>query len=68
MSFSNKEQGHAKEALLPRSRDIDALVYRFRDAAINRERVYATGQAARARAERWTWREAGASLVRALEG
>ena len=26
MSFSNKEQGHAKEALLPRSRDIDALV------------------------------------------
>ena len=26
MSFSNKEQGHAREALLPRSRDIDALV------------------------------------------
>ena len=26
MSFSNKGQGHAKEALLPRSRDIDALV------------------------------------------
>ena len=26
MSFSNKEQGHVKEALLPRARDIDALV------------------------------------------
>lgn len=26
MSFSNKEQGHAKEALLPSARDIDALV------------------------------------------
>ncbi|MDQ0122219.1 1,4-alpha-glucan branching enzyme [Pseudomonas lini] len=26
MSFSNREQGHAKEALLPKSRDIDALV------------------------------------------
>ncbi|MEG2795232.1 MAG: 1,4-alpha-glucan branching protein GlgB [Pseudomonas sp.] len=26
MSFSNKEQGHAKEALLPSAKDIDALV------------------------------------------
>ncbi|VVM46481.1 1,4-alpha-glucan branching enzyme GlgB [Pseudomonas fluorescens] len=26
MSFSNREQGHAKEALLPKVRDIDALV------------------------------------------
>ncbi|WP_338918997.1 1,4-alpha-glucan branching protein GlgB [Pseudomonas silesiensis] len=26
MSFSNREQGHAKEALLPKARDIDALV------------------------------------------
>ncbi|MBP5952504.1 1,4-alpha-glucan branching protein GlgB [Pseudomonas sp. P42] len=26
MSFSNKEQGHAKEALLPSTKDIDALV------------------------------------------
>jgi hypothetical protein len=26
------------------------------------------GAAARARAERWTWREAGDALVRALEG
>jgi hypothetical protein len=26
MSFSNKEQGQYKEALLPRARDIDALV------------------------------------------
>ncbi|VVQ19341.1 1,4-alpha-glucan branching enzyme GlgB [Pseudomonas fluorescens] len=26
MSFSNRDQGHAKEALLPKARDIDALV------------------------------------------
>ena len=26
MSFSNKEQGHAKEALLPSAKDVDALV------------------------------------------
>ena len=49
------------------SRDIDALVHRFREAAADRERLFATGQAARARAERWTWREAGAAFVRALE-
>jgi glycosyltransferase involved in cell wall biosynthesis len=49
-------------------RDVDALVDRFRDASLNREHAFVTGQAARARAERWTWREASASLVRALEG
>lgn len=48
-------------------RDVDALVERFRDAAAGRERLFAMGQAARARAERWTWREAGAALVGALE-
>lgn len=47
-------------------RDIDALVDRFREAAADRERAFAMGQAARDRAERWTWREAGASFVRAL--
>jgi starch synthase len=48
-------------------RDIDALVDRLRAAASDRERTFAMGQAARARAERWTWREAGDAFVRALE-
>jgi glycosyltransferase involved in cell wall biosynthesis len=48
-------------------RDIDALIERLRFCAANRDRVFAVGQAARARAERWTWRSAGEALVRALE-
>jgi glycosyltransferase involved in cell wall biosynthesis len=47
-------------------RDVDALVERFRAAAADRDRVAAMGRAARSRAERWTWREAGNALVRAL--
>ena len=49
-------------------RDIDALVDRLREAAADREQLFAMGQAARARAERWTWREAGAAFVRAITG
>ncbi len=48
-------------------RDIDALVDRFREAAANREQLFDMGQAARARAERWSWIEAGAAFVRAIE-
>ncbi len=48
-------------------RDIDALVERLRSAAADRDRVFAIGQAARARAERWTWHDAGTALIRALE-
>lgn len=48
-------------------RDIDALVARFREAAADRDRLAAMGRAARARAERWTWREAGRSMIQALE-
>ncbi len=48
-------------------RDIDALVERLREGARDRERLFAMGQAARPRAERWTWREAGDAFVRALE-
>jgi alpha-maltose-1-phosphate synthase len=47
-------------------RDIDALVDVLRDAAMNRERSYEMGQRARARAERWTWRDAGDGLARGL--
>lgn len=48
-------------------RKIDALVERLREAAADRQRLLAMGRAARARAERWTWRDAGAALVRALQ-
>ncbi len=47
-------------------RDIDAMVERLRFSAANRDRVFAMGQAARAHAERWTWRHADEALVRAL--
>ncbi len=48
-------------------RDIDAMVARLREAAANRDRLHAMGQAARARAERFTWREAGRGLIEALK-
>jgi glycosyltransferase involved in cell wall biosynthesis len=44
-------------------RDVDALVERLRAAAADRDDTAAKGRAARARAERWTWREAGDALV-----
>jgi glycosyltransferase involved in cell wall biosynthesis len=47
-------------------RDVDSLVERLRDCAANRDRTFAVGRAARIRAERFTWREAGASQLRGL--
>jgi starch synthase len=46
--------------------DVDALVERLRACADNRDRLYAVGKTARTRAESWTWREAGDSLVTSL--
>jgi glycosyltransferase involved in cell wall biosynthesis len=48
-------------------RDIDALVERFRACAADRDRTAAVGRAARARAERWSWRESCAAIIRGLE-
>jgi starch synthase len=48
-------------------RDIDALVDVLRAAAANRESTFEVGRRARARAERWTWRDAGDALPRALD-
>jgi glycosyltransferase involved in cell wall biosynthesis len=47
-------------------RDVDALVERLRFCAANRDEVAAVGRRARARAERWTWRDAGDAFVRAI--
>jgi glycosyltransferase involved in cell wall biosynthesis len=48
------------------ARDIDALVARLREGAADRDRLARFGRNARARAERWTWRDAGAALVKNL--
>jgi len=48
-------------------RDIDALVERLRTCAADRDATRAVGLRARARAERWTWRDAAASAIAALE-
>jgi glycosyltransferase involved in cell wall biosynthesis len=47
-------------------RDIDALVERLRACAADREKVFQIGQAARLRAERWTWTDAGDAIAHAL--
>jgi len=49
------------------ARDVDALVERLRACAKDRDRTFAVGQAARKRAERSTWHEAGEALLRALD-
>jgi len=47
-------------------RDIDALVEKLRFAAANRDRLFAMGQAARRRAEGWSWDDVGRKLVAEL--
>lgn len=47
-------------------RDVDALVHRFRAAAADRDACARVGRAARARAERGTWAEAGRTFLRAI--
>jgi glycosyltransferase involved in cell wall biosynthesis len=49
-------------------RDVDALAERLRSCAADRGRLHEVGRAARARAERWTWHDAGLALVGALTG
>ncbi len=48
-------------------RDVNALVDVLRAASRERDSVHRMGIAARARAERWTWKEAGLELVRNLD-
>ncbi len=47
-------------------RDIDALVHRFRSAAADRDACARVGRAARLRAERGTWSEAGRTFLQAI--
>jgi len=53
-------------ALLVPPRDVDARVARLRACAADRDGTARVGRAARARAERWTWRIAVDTLVRNL--
>jgi glycosyltransferase involved in cell wall biosynthesis len=46
--------------------DVDALVWQLREVAADREAAYRIGQAARARAERYTWKEAAAAFTEFL--
>jgi glycosyltransferase involved in cell wall biosynthesis len=46
--------------------DVDALVERLRAVAANRANAFAVGRAARERAMRWTWYDAGQALLSAL--
>jgi glycosyltransferase involved in cell wall biosynthesis len=48
-------------------RDIDALVEQLRACAADRDATRAVGLRARARAERWTWHDATAAAITALE-
>ncbi len=47
-------------------RDVDVIVERLRAAAADRAKLHGMGQAARRRAEQWTWNDAGAALARAF--
>lgn len=47
-------------------RDVDALVDRLRFASQHRDQLFAMGQAARRRAEGYTWEDAGAALAERL--
>lgn len=57
---------HDVDGWVDPARDVDALVERLRYCAANRDRLHAMGQAARAHAERWSWRDAEQALLRAL--
>ncbi len=46
--------------------NVEALVETFRRAAADRGRMFEMGRRARARAERWTWENAGAALIAGL--
>jgi glycosyltransferase involved in cell wall biosynthesis len=54
------------EGWIAPERNVDALVERLRDAARSRDLLAQMGLAARRRAERWTWQEAGTLLVDGL--
>jgi glycosyltransferase involved in cell wall biosynthesis len=47
-------------------RSVEALVETLRQSAANRDRLSTMGGAARRRAERWTWRDAGLAITAAL--
>lgn len=57
---------HGVDGWLVPERNVDALVELLRAAAADRDRLFEMGRAARARAERWSWREAGEALVEGL--
>jgi len=54
---------HGHNGWIIPERNVDALVSQLRAAADDRQATFKTGQAARARAEQYTWQEAGAAFA-----
>lgn len=57
---------HGREGWIVETGNIDALVEQLRACAADRAATFAVGLAARRRAERWSWREAGDAFVTGL--
>lgn len=57
---------HGRDGWIIPERDVDALAEQLRAAASDRDRTFAVGKAARVRAERYTWREAGLKFASVL--
>ncbi len=57
---------HGVDGWIIEERSVDALVEALRTLSGDRSRLAAMGRAARLRAERWTWRDAGTAYYRQL--
>jgi glycosyltransferase involved in cell wall biosynthesis len=57
---------HGVSGWIVRERSVDALIDQLRACAADRTMTSSIGRAARARAESWTWREAGDHFVEEL--
>ncbi len=57
---------HGEEGWIVPARSVDALVETLREAYADPSRVYQAGLAARRRAERWTWVDAGDELISSI--
>lgn len=54
---------HGRDGWIIPERNVDALAEQLREVAADRDRTYAIGRAARLRAERYTWKEAGTAFA-----
>jgi glycosyltransferase involved in cell wall biosynthesis len=57
---------HGVDGWIVEERSVEALVASLKELSADRSRLFAMGRAARQRAERWTWRDAGDEYFRQL--